>query len=185
VIKLNATYELPFGRGRRLLSAPPAWLNTLIAGWRLSGMWQYTTGMRFTPTFSSTGGLSNNRPDVIAGVQANLPRSQRTASRWFNPKAFAEVPAVDPGTGLPRFGNAGRNILVAPGLNVADASLAKSFPLLREGRRLAFRIEAFNTFNHPNYDFPDNNISNANTVATINRTVKSMRQVQFALRFDF
>ena len=185
VIKLNATYELPFGRGRRLLSAPPAWLNTLIAGWRLSGMWQYTTGMRFTPTFSSTGGLSNNRPDVIAGVQANLPRSQRTASRWFNPKAFAEVPAVDPATGLPRFGNAGRNILIAPGLNVADASLAKSFAVLGEARRLTFRIEAFNTFNHPNYDFPDNSISNTNTVATINRTVKSMRQAQFALRFDF
>jgi len=40
-------------------------------------------------------------------------------------------------------------------------------------------------FNHPNYDFPENNISNVNTVATIFRTVKPMRQAQFALRLDF
>jgi hypothetical protein len=148
-------------------------------------MWQYTTGMRFTPQFSSAGGLSNNRPDVIAGVQANLPRGERSPSRWFNPKAFAEVPAVDPASGLPRFGNAGRNILVAPGLNLADASLAKSFRVPGEGRRLTFRVELFNAFNHPNFDFPENNISDTNTVATINRTVKPMRQAQFALRFDF
>lgn len=177
VIKMNAAWDVPF--------APRGMRGRFFGGWRLSGIWQYMTGMYFTPQFTTTGGLSNNRPDVVAGVQANLPRDQRTPARWFNPAAFREVPAVDPVTGLPRFGNAGRNILVGPGLNLVDASLAKSFPVWKESQRLTFRLELFNAFNHPNYDYPDSNISNTNTVATINRVAKPARQAQFALRFDF
>ena|SRR5215475_11284270 len=88
-------------------------------------------------------------------------------------------------TGQPPFGNAGRNILVGPGLDVADISLAKSWAVWGESRRLTFRLEAFHALNHPNFDFPENNISNVNTVGTINSTVKPMRQAQFAVRFDF
>ena len=177
VLKVNGSWDVPF--------APRGPLTRFFGGWRLSGIWQYMTGMYFTPQFSSSGGLSNNRPDVIAGVQANLPRGERTPQRWFNPAAFAEVPAVDPALGQPRFGNAGRNILVGPGLNVLDASLAKSFPVWKEGWRATFRLELFNAFNHANYDYPDENISNVNTVATISRVSKPMRQAQFAFRFDF
>jgi hypothetical protein len=175
--KVNASWEIPF--------APRGTWRRYLGGWRLSGIFQYMTGMRFTPQFTSTGGLSNNRPDVVEGVEANLPRGQRTAQRWFNPAAFREVPAADPVTGRPRYGNAGRNTLIGPGLNVLDASLAKSFPVWKEGWRATFRLELFNAFNHANYDYPDNNISNTNTVGTINRVSKPMRQAQFALRFDF
>jgi hypothetical protein len=164
---------------------PRGSVTRFFGGWRLSGIWQYMTGMYFTPEFTSTGGLSNNRPDVVAGVQANLPRSQRTPQRWFNPAAFAEVPATDPATGQPRFGNAGRNILVGPGLNSIDASLAKSFPVWKESWRATFRLELFNALNHANYDYPVSNISDVNTVATISRIAKPMRQAQFAFRFDF
>jgi hypothetical protein len=68
---------------------------------------------------------------------------------------------------------------------VADASLAKSWAVWGEGRRITVRLEAFNALNHPNFDFPANNISSANTVGTITRVVKPMRQAQFAFRFDF
>jgi hypothetical protein len=177
VLKLNGSWDLPF--------SPSGRFTRFFGGWRLSSIFQYMTGMYFTPEFTTTGGLSNNRPDVLPGVSANLPRDQRTPQRWFNPAAFTEVPAVDPATGLPRFGNAGRNILVGPGLNVVDASLAKSFPLWKENWRLSFRLELFNAFNHANYDYPDQNISNVNTVGTINRVAKPMREAQFAFRFDF
>ena len=53
--------------------------------------------------------------------------SERTPQQWFNPAAFAIVAATDPVTGLPRFGNAGRNIIVGPGTNYMDANLAKAF----------------------------------------------------------
>lgn len=171
VININSTWQMP-------------WKHRYLGGWRLSGIWRFSSGRFLTPTFASTGGLSNNRPDVVYGVNPNLPRSERSPSRWFNPAAFKEVPAVDPITGLPRFGNAGRNIVIGPGINVMDASLAKQFRI-REGHTASFRLEMFNLLNHPNYGAPDMNISNVNTVATINRVIRSMRQAQFALRYDF
>jgi hypothetical protein len=57
------------------------------------------------------------------GVNPNLPRGERTPQHWFNPAAFAIPPAVDPVTGLPRFGDAGRNTIVGPSLNNIDGSL--------------------------------------------------------------
>jgi hypothetical protein len=185
IFKVNGSYELPFGRGRAFASNLPIWADRALGGWRLSGIWTFTTGMVFTPTFTAAGGLANNRPDVVFGVQANLPRDQRTPSRWFNAAAFAPVPATDPVSGRPRFGNAGRNILTGPGINVADTSLAKSFSIFSERARLTFRMEVFNTLNRPNYGLVDANISNRNTVGTINTTVKAMRQAQFAIRLDF
>jgi hypothetical protein len=92
---------------------------------------------------------------------------------------------VDPITGLPRYGNCGRNVLIGPGSSDVDTSLSKSFPIFREDRRLTFRLEFFNTLNHPNYGMPDANISDTTTVATINTTIKPMREAQFAVRYDF
>jgi len=184
-INANFVYELPLGRKQHFLSTMPRWLETAAGGWRLSGIWRYATGRYLTPTFTAAGGLSNNRPDVVYGVQANLPADQRTPERWFNPAAFAAVPAVDPLTGLPRFGNAGRNIIIGPGTNNVDGNIAKRFPLGTERKALTLRLEAFNLLNHPNYAAPMLNISNTSTVATITSILRTVREVQFAVRFDF
>ncbi len=183
-ITVNGAYDLPFGRGRQFARTLNALGEAIAGGWRLSGIWRYTTGRYFTPLFTTAGGLSNNRPDVVAGVSANLPRDERTPLRWFNPAAFAPVPAVDPAIGTARFGNAGRNILIGPGLNTMDVSLAKSFRL-REKASLSFRLEAFNAMNHANYDIPNNNISTANLVGVVSGTITPARQMQFAVRLDF
>ena len=172
-INANFVYDLPLGR------------NRILGGWRLSGIWRRTTGRYLTPTFTSSGGLSNSRPDVVYGVSPNLPADHRSPDRWFNAGAFATVPAVDPATGLPRFGNAGRNTIIWPGLNTVDANLAKVFPLAKERKTITLRLEAFNLLNHANYGTPGLNISNTSTVATITNVLRPMRQVQFAVRFDF
>jgi hypothetical protein len=182
MVKINATYALPFGRGQRFGASAPAWVDALAGGWRLSGIWQFATGRYFTPTFSSSGGLSNTRPDRIG--DGNLPASERTPMRWFDPTAFAQAPALDPATGLPRFGNSGRNVLLGPGLNVVDAGLAKSLRVAGRSR-LTARLEVFNVLNTPNYDLPDRNLSNTNTVGTISALTKPARQIQFAARFEF
>jgi hypothetical protein len=182
MLKVNATWLLPFGRGQRFGHGAAPWLNALIGDWRLSAIWQFATGRYFTPTFSSSGGLSNSRPDRIG--DGNLRSGERSPERWFDPSAFAVVPAADPATGLPRFGNSGRNVLIGPGLHVVDATLAKSVRL--QGRsRLTLRIEAFNLFNTPNYDLPERNLSNTNTVGAISGLTRAPRQLQFAARLDF
>jgi len=54
------------------------------------------------------------------------------------------------GKGLPNVSTVGRNTLLAGGTNNFDASLSKSFPA-GERRRLEFRWEASNAFNHPQF----------------------------------
>ena len=184
-ISMNGVYDLPIGSNRPFLSTMPHWLDMAAGGWRLGGIWRYTTGRYLTPTFTSSGGLSNSRPDVVYGVSPNLPRDQRSPDHWFNAGAFAVVPALDPVTGLPRYGNAGRNTIIGPGVNVLDANLAKVFPIGKERKPITLRMEAFNLLNHPNYAAPSLNISNTTTVGTITSVVKPMREVQFAARFDF
>jgi hypothetical protein len=184
-INANFVYDFPVGRNRALLSDMPRWLDAAVGGWRVSGIWHYATGRYLTPTFTSSGGLSNSRPDVVYGGHANLPADQRTPQRWFNPAAFAVVPAIDPITGEARFGNAGRNIIIGPGVNAVDGNVAKVFPLGKERKALTLRVEAFNLMNHPNYSAPSVNISNTSTVATISGVLRPSRQVQFAARFDF
>ena len=46
--------------------------------------------------------------------------------------------------------NLGRNTFVAPGINTANLSLFKNVPF-GEKRKLQFRIEMYNAFNHPSY----------------------------------
>jgi hypothetical protein len=184
-VTINSTYDLPVGRGRAVLRGLPQVADAALGGWRVSGIFRFTSGRYFTPSFIAAGGLSNNRPDVVAGIRANLPAEERTPRKWFNPAAFVPVPATDPGSGLPRFGNAGRNILVGPGLSTVDASFAKVVRLRDSGLSAAFRLEAFNLFNRPNYDLPQSNISQTNLVGTINSTTLAARQVQFAFRIEF
>ncbi len=182
---MNAMWELPFGQGKALLSSAPRWVDAIAGGWRLSGVWSRYSGIRFTPTINNTG-LANTRPMYVYGQPANLPADQRSSDHWFNQNAFATPPVTcGPNHNASCFGNAGRNILVGPGLNGADASLSKTVPVFGDRRRLTFRVEMFNAFNHPNYGKPDPNISNVNTVGSINTVVKDMREAQFAVRFDF
>jgi hypothetical protein len=185
VITANAVYDLPIGKGQPFLAHMPGALDAVAGGWKLGGIWHYSTGRYLTPSCTSAGGLSNTRPDVVSGVQANLPRDERTPQLWFNPAGFACVPAADPVTGLPRFGNAGRNTIVGPGTNYMDGNLAKIFPLGSERRILTLRIEAFNLLNHPNYANPALNISTTTTVGSITSILRPMREVQFVARFSF
>lgn len=184
-INANFVYDLPVGRNQPLLNHMPSALDTAFGGWKLGGIWHYATGRYLTPSCTSAGGLANTRPDVVYGVPANLPGDQRTASMWFNPAGFACVPATDPVTGLPRFGNAGRNIILGPGTNYMDANIAKVIPLWSERRNLTLRVEAFNLLNHPNYQNPALNISTTTTAGSVTGILRTMREVQFVARFAF
>ena len=56
------------------------------------------------------------------------------------------------------FGNSGRTVLNGPGLNNWDIGLEKAFPLeAKESVRLLFRAEAFNAWNHTQFQPPNGN----------------------------
>lgn len=150
-LAFNFVYELPLGRGRRYLAGSPVW-TVLLSGWRLSGIVLLQDGTPFNPVyfaFAPANSDTPNRPNVVPGQRLTLPRSQRSPERFFNTDAFVPLEEHSPLT----FGNAGRNILPGPGVNLFDLALHRSFRL-GEIRSLEFRAEFFNTFNHPNFGSP-------------------------------
>src|SRR5947209_6523243 len=77
------------------------------------------------------------------------PAQLRTRNAWFNPCAFVFGPG--------QFGNMGRNGLNAPPYTNVDLSLLKDLPL-HETRKLQFRAEAYNLFNHTDLNIPNHTL---------------------------
>jgi hypothetical protein len=72
------------------------------------------------------------------------------------------VPPCDPVTGAcdvyeTGFGAASRNIFVSPFQSRVDMTIFKNFRI-NERFRLKFDVQAFNIFNHPSFDTPNNNV---------------------------
>jgi len=82
-------------------------------------------------------------------------------------------------------GNLGQNIIELPGGWSFDASVSKGFRV-GESKRLLFRMDATNVFNHPEPADPNLNINN-NDVPFGNIDTKSTttRQFQLGMRFEF
>jgi hypothetical protein len=102
----------------------------------------------------------------------------------------ASGPFVTPACGT--IGNFGRNVFHGPKGFYSDLSLSKRF-LITERFSAQFRMDAFNVFNHPVYAFSANNGAQTcidcqggnNGKITSLEGGSTMRQLQFALRFDF
>jgi hypothetical protein len=102
----------------------------------------------------------------------------------------ASGPFVTPACGT--IGNFGRNVFHGPKGFYSDLSLSKRF-LVTERFSAQFRMDAFNVFNHPVYAFSANNGAQTcidcqggnNGKITSLEGGTTMRELQFALRFDF
>jgi hypothetical protein len=109
-------------------------------------------------------------------------------SGYFAPSAsvFCAMPtvgAINGAGGAAGFGNAGFGIVPGPPQNNWDMALSK-VTKIRESQTLLFRAEFFNTFNHPQFDFPDT-AANSGTWGQIIRTAVNPRVIQFGVKYAF
>ena len=179
-LSLSFIYDLPFGAERRWKAGERRFLNILVSDWQLSSIVTFESGRPFTPRLgtdnSNTGNVggffAHDRPNVVG----NPGLDDQTPDRFFNTAAFAIPPPYT-------FGNAGRNVLLGPGLNNFDVALLKQFQF-SGSRVLQFRTEFFNLWNHPNFRLPESFIDNPATFGRILSAGPS-RQIQFGLKFLF
>jgi len=155
-------------------------------GWQFGGILTLQTGQPFsvlTGKGLSGTGLGNDRPNVVGDPNAG----PHTVQKWFNTSAFVD--------NLPlTFGDAGRNIVVAPGYRDFDFSFLKNTKI-RENVNVQFRTEFFNIFNHPSFAIPSNISAAANFGALFQTPDAAQsnvglgsggpRLVQFALKLSF
>ncbi len=174
----SVVWQIPFGRGPAERSRARELMNEVLGGWQLSGILTAESGTPFSALMSCAdiNAQGNNcRPNVIANNA--LPSGQPSINEWFNTSAF-----VIPST--PEYGDAGRNILRAPGVNDIDLAMSKSFSLGSvETRRLQIRSEFFNTLNHTNLGVPVNSIDSP-AFGTITSAAPG-REIQLGARLEF
>jgi len=148
VLTVSYIYELPFYRGQQ------GFAGHLLGGWELSGIVYANSGLPLTVTGGRSidpaglGLLDGNsfagrRPNQISNPNSGAPH---TFDEWFNIAAFANPPNA---AGPP--GDAPRGSVRGPGLQRWDVSLFKNTKV-GEHVSTQFRAEAFNIFNHTNFD---------------------------------
>lgn len=149
-LTVSSVYELPVGKGKPVLGNAPGVVNQIIGGWTINGIF---TGMSGEPFSVRSGFLTSNfshqsRADLVgAKPDARLQEAPGVAGPVLFPNSSAfRVP--DPGQD-----GIGRNVFTGPGYWNLDLGLTKKFDLT-ERVKLQFRAEAFNAFNHPNFDTP-------------------------------
>ncbi len=175
LMHFNAIWDLPAGRGRRFLTHGIA--SQILGGWQLSALGTINSGPPFgvvtqqnTCECFSTGG---QRADILRDPA--LPADRRSTAQWFDIAAFAQP-------GRFKFGTAARSVGRAPAAWNADLGIMKNFPA-GEKRRLQFRGEMFNAFNHARFGIPGVSLGGPNFGA-INSSADP-RIVQLGLKFYF
>lgn len=167
-------YELPFGDGRRWLSAGGA-AAALLGGWHVSGAVRMQSGVPFTVSGSAIQNLGSyvpSRVNFAPGREEDKGQvDDASPERWFDPTAYVLPPAGFQGT-------AGRNTLIGPPYRRTDLSIARRLRIA--ALTLDARAEIFNLLNTTNFGNPSANISNAN-VGEIT-TADDARHVQLVLR---
>jgi hypothetical protein len=184
-LKFSYIYQLPIGRGSRVLNGIPRALDLVIGGWQVAGITTMMTGQRLSPGFSGIDPANTNqfggRPDRIGDGNfdsGGMRDSIKGGRPIFDSGAFLE-----PGAGRGSYGNSARHILTGPGQAVWNIVVAKSFPF-RESARVQFRWEMFNAFNRGNFGNPSTNISGGD-FGIVTYTAGSSRRMLFALRLDY
>jgi hypothetical protein len=207
---INATWFIPQVKS---LSGPAAWV---VNGWQLGAIYTASDGTPFSPTFGTNGdplGLGSSDPwDVpnrLTGPGCATLTNPGNPNNYIKTQCFA-VPTVaglpsavaalcdttvgQPGQCLNLRGNAGRNILIGPGLSNLDFSLYKNnyVKKISENFNAQFRVEVFNILNRANFSVPvtptNTDIFDAAGLPTggagqITSTATASRTLQFALKF--
>jgi outer membrane receptor protein involved in Fe transport len=154
--------------------------RAVFSGWTLQGIMTVIGGQNLNVILGTDvvgdGRTTADRPDGVPGVSQYIHNQGPTV--WLNPAAYD---AVDP-TNQHRFGDLGYDTAVGPGAFTWDLGIHKSFTVWRESK-ITFRAEMFNWLNHPMFNNPDPNMSDA-TFGQITSGGPG-REVQLALRYDF
>jgi hypothetical protein len=174
-------YQLPFDR----------WLHPsrLTNGWSLSGITRFASGFPVTMINNGDNSLIGTNPNGVnnssidepdySGGALGLSRNPRTnGNNYFDTAAFAMNPPGSSGTAKRRF-------FYGRGADNYDMAAAKNLPLT-ESKSLLFRVEAFNVFNHAQFNGPtavDGDIGSS----TFGNVVSAAppRILQGALKFNF
>jgi hypothetical protein len=178
---LSYEYQLPFDKYLHP--------NQLTRGWSLSGITRFASGFPVTMINNGDNSLIGTNPNGVNnssidepdynGSPLNLNHNPRVNGNNYFAAANFSMNAL----GTP--GNAKRRFFYGPGADNYDMALARKLALT-ESRFLLLRVEAFNVFNHTQFNGPgsvDGNIGSSTFGSAI--SAAAPRILQGALKLNF
>jgi Carboxypeptidase regulatory-like domain len=195
-IKLNYSYELPFGPDKPWLKQGV--LSKIVGGWRVAGVHSYASGypLSVSPGYGLPLFGGDNRLTVLDEKGWRAPTQGDSfnplVDLWWDPAKFNPRP-VDTIAGLQgykagvltaEFGNATvRNPNErGPWFLNENIAVARTFALQKT--RVELRFEVFNLLNRTIWGAPDSSIISAN-FGKVTTLANSPRQMQLGVRFEF
>ncbi len=174
--------NLPFDK---LFHASSGWGSKIAGGWQISGITTFATGLPVGISegrdVSLAGSSGTDTPNFTSGKLLNStnPRNVDPATglriSYFNTALFSKE-------SLGQIGNSSRRFFHGPGLNNWDLALLKDTKFT-ESKVLELRFEAFNVFNHAQFQGPDGSIDS--TTFGIITAANDPRILQIAAKFRF
>jgi hypothetical protein len=148
-VVLSYEYQLPVDQ----LFRP----NRVSRGWSVSGITRFASGFPITMINNGDNSLIGTNPNGINnssidepdynGGALHLNRNPRTkGNNYFDATAFSMNALGTPGSAKRRF-------FYGPGADNFDMAIAKKLEL-SESKAMLFRVEAFNIFNHTQFNGP-------------------------------
>jgi hypothetical protein len=216
VFLINYSYTIPeFAKGRFLAAVANSWIiggQTVAQSGQPYSVYDFS-GSVGSMFFGTSDFIGNPLVPLMPGVTPQQAQLQGTtgvnagrpvlnavdfAPQFLTPGTNGVPPCDSSGCDLfeSLYGNTGRNIFRGPFQVRFDMSLAKEFPV-RERFRLRFEADAFNIFNHPDFDAPNNNVTffpnfvgpptipPQGSLGVIQHTIGSPRFLQLGLHLSF
>ena len=183
VFQFSHVYELPFGRKRKFGSNWNPVVNSILGGWRVTGIWTFDSGRPLSPTL--TGGVSiptygSQRPNLVGAPERNT--GPNALANYFIDNSVFSKPASY------TIGNAPRTLsnVFAPGQANANISVSKEFTLdfVREGMRIQLMAQSLNAMNHPQFAAPNLSVGSA-AFGTTTSIANTPREIELALKLRF
>ncbi len=153
-VAISYTYDLP-AASKRWNNGFSKWV---LDGWQVSGITSFLSGspsgigyslVQAVDLTGASGAGVDSRVDLTGSPV--LPKGERSELRHFRTEVVRPPTAANLG-----IGSAPKDPMRGPGRNSWDISLFKNFRLgANEVRRLQFRWETYNTFNHAQFSGVD------------------------------
>jgi hypothetical protein len=161
-------------------------ISTRVAGgWALSGVTTFASGQPVQLEENDDRSLTGTFNDTVDepsyadnGSKLYVNKDPRSQQPYFNPNYFTFEP-------LGQVGNVMRRYFSGPGILNSDMALLKDTKI-RENENVEFRAEAFNVFNHAQFNNPSGQIDNTGAGGFGYVTsARDPRIMQVALKFIF
>jgi hypothetical protein len=146
IINSDWLVGLPFGRGKMFMGGANKWVNGIIGGWQLTGVFRWNSGLPVASPFGSGRWPTNWEISSFMVRVKDVPTTQDKNAKG-GPNLFPDPLAAFTSWRDAMPGEGGdRNVLRLPGYFDIDAGLYKTFHIT-ERQSLTLRWETYNVTN--------------------------------------